>query len=123
MTRPLIWIVASMTAVLAAGCQPACPQLCAENTDYLDSCLEHWEALWPDLGYDNGQDYLETCNVRYTAALRLAGPADSRAIRMGCAEDLSLLAQSVGCADYQPSGVEIDPTEGDNGVAPRPGGF
>ena len=122
MTRLYTWIPAVLAVLLAAGCQPACPQLCAENTDYLDSCLEHWEALWPDLGYDNGQDYLDTCNTRYAAALQLAGPSESRAIRTGCAEDLSSLAQSLGCADYLPSGVELDPTEGDNGVAPGPGG-
>ncbi len=122
MSRLQLFLVALVTA-LAAGCQPVCPQLCAENADYLDSCLEHWEALWPDLGHESGQDYLDTCNARYASAIRLAGTVGARDIRTGCAEDLTLLAGAVGCHDYMPSDVELDPTEGDNGVAPRPGGF
>lgn len=122
MSRLSLSLVALVTA-LAAGCQPACPQLCAENAEYLGSCLEHWEALWPDLGHESGQEYIDTCNDRYVTAIRLVGAANARDIRVGCADDLTSLAGSVGCADYLPSDVEIDPTEGDNGVAPRPGGF
>jgi len=46
--------------------------------------------------------------------------ADARVIRLACSDDLQALAISVGCQDYTPSDVELDPVEGDNGVAPRP---
>ena len=122
MLRPIFFLAAVLTATLQVGCQPACPQLCAENAEFVDSCLEYWEALWPDVGFEDGQSYLDTCNARYEAAIRLSGPQIARDIRVGCAEDLGALATSVGCNGYLPNDLELDPTEGDNGIAPRPGG-
>jgi hypothetical protein len=122
MLRPMMLLAALMALSIQAGCQPVCPQLCAENAEFVDSCLEYWEALWPDMGYEDGQEYLDTCNARYGAAIRLSGARAAREIRVGCADDLGAVASSVGCNDYLPNDFELDPTEGDNGIAPRPGG-
>ena len=121
MPRPILLLAATF-ALATTGCQPTCPQLCAENAEFVDSCLEHWEALWPDMGFEDGQDYLDSCNARYAAAIRLSGARAARDIRIGCADDLGAVASSLGCNDYLPNDIEIDPTEGDNGVTPRPGG-
>lgn len=125
----------------AAGCLDTCEQLCAENARYIDGCLEHWEALWPDFGYDGVRDvnseageagatyaggpaeeYDERCKARYEAAMFFSHPETARTIRLGCSADLQALAEAVGCDDYAPNDVSdgIDPTEGDNGVPPRP---
>ncbi|HCP47056.1 MAG TPA: hypothetical protein DIU15_13505 [Deltaproteobacteria bacterium] len=125
----------------ASGCQQSCDVLCSENARYIDGCLEYWEALWPDFGYDGRRDsdqtdgdgvagdqyeggpageYQERCRERYQLAIQYSEIQDARVIRLGCSEDLQALANSVGCQDYTPNDVELDPVEGDNGVAPRP---
>ncbi len=130
-------------ALASTGCVNSCEQLCFESSRYIDGCLEHWEALWPDLGYDgrydtndevsgvaagdpyqNGpvQEYQERCRARYSAAEYFSGPSALRAIREACAQDLQAVASAGNCSDYLPNDIELDPTEGDNGVAPRPGG-
>ncbi len=131
----------SLVALMGTGCLDTCDQVCAENARYIDGCLEHWEALWPDFGYDGVRDvnseagqagdtypggpaeeYDERCKARYEAAMFFSHPETARTVRIGCSEDLQALAESVGCDDYQPTEVSdgIDPTEGDNGVPPRP---
>ncbi len=107
---------------LFAGCQPACQSLCDENSQYVESCLEHWEAVWPDFGYDNAADYQASCRARVSATIGVQPVENQREIRLACAEDLALLTTSVGCNDYQPNGSDLDPTENDNGVLPRPAG-
>ena len=122
MHRLLLTFVALFVSVAAVGCQPACPQLCTQNAEFVSNCLEHWEALWPDMGFEDGVEYEEACKERYVTAIRRSGASGARDIRIGCAEDLSQMARSVSCNDYLPNDVEIDPTEGDNGIAPQPGG-
>ena len=112
-----------VAALSAAGCQPACQQLCVENARYVDACLEHWEALWPDLGHVDANTYIATCQARVTTTLRLQPIETQRASRLRCADDLSLLTTSIGCNDYQPNDVDLDPNgEENNGVIPRPQG-
>jgi hypothetical protein len=138
--RPPLLVSLLAVAAVQAGCLNSCDQLCNENARYVDGCLEHWEALWPDMGYDGRRDapgpageavgsqyeggpaaeYIEKCKSRYDAAMYFSGPEGAREVRLGCSDDLQLLAGAVGCEDYQPNDVEVDPTENDNGVAPRP---
>lgn len=107
---------------LFSGCQPACQTLCVENARYVDSCLEHWEALWPDFGYDDADEYMATCQARLPTVMGLQPVETQRTIRLSCAEDLAQLTTAVGCSDYQPNGSDLDPTEEDGGVIPRPQG-
>lgn len=139
--RLLLLTAVLAVAALGSGCQQSCDVLCSENARYIDGCLEYWEALWPDFGYDGRRDsdqadgpglageqydggpageYQERCRERYRAAMQYSDIADARVIRLACSDDLQALAISVGCQDYTPSDVELDPVEGDNGVAPRP---
>ncbi|MBJ94284.1 MAG: hypothetical protein CMP23_07360 [Rickettsiales bacterium] len=127
----------------SAGCAQTCEVLCSENARYIDGCLEYWEAVWPDFGYDGlydydnadsgvsaqdpydagpSQEYIERCNERYSNSIRFGGPEHVRIVKVGCRTDLNALSESVGCLDYLPSDVDLDPTEGDNGTAPRPDG-
>jgi len=120
LTRTLVAACALLGISFFTGCQPVCQQLCVENARYVDSCLEHWEGLWPDFGYDDANEYIATCQARVGATLGLQPVQTSRDIRLRCAEDLGLLTTAVGCSDYQPNGSDLDPTEDDNGVLPRP---
>ncbi len=122
LTRTLAAASVVLGVSLFAGCQPACQTLCVENARYVDSCMEHWEALWPDFGYDDANDYIATCQARVGATISLQPVETQRTIRLRCAEDLGELTTAVGCSDYVPNGTDLDPTEDDNGVIPRPGG-
>jgi len=104
--------------------------------------LEYWDAVWPDFGYDglhdfNNQElgisagltpyeggpveeYEDRCNLRYQNAMRFGGPENIRVVKVGCRDDLTALSEASGCMDYVPNDVDLDPTEGDNGAAPRP---
>ena len=46
------------------GCLQTCQRACVENARYVDGCLEHWEALWADFGYENADGYIATCQLR-----------------------------------------------------------
>ena len=139
--RYLLSVFLVVLPLFSLGCAQTCDVLCAENARYIDGCLEYWEAVWPDLGYDGlydydndelgikaqdaydsgpSQEYTERCNERYDAARRFGGPDSLRVINIGCKDDLTALATSSTCTDYLPNDVELDPTEGDNGTAPRP---
>jgi len=128
-------------ATMTAGCQQSCDVLCSENARYIDGCLEYWEALWPDFGFDGRRDseqadgagqpgdqyeggpageYQERCRERYRTAMQYSEVEAARLVRTGCSTDLQALSSSVGCQDYTPSDFELDPVDGDNGVAPRP---
>ena len=125
----------------ALGCAQTCEVLCYENARHIDGCLEYWEAVWPDLGYDGLYDftddergvsaeepyaegpvdeYIERCQERYTNAMRFGGPEYIRVVKVGCRDDLTALSEASGCMDYVPNDVDLDPTEGENGTAPRP---
>lgn len=128
------WILAAAVAACSlslSGCLQTCNQLCVENARYVDGCLEHWEAMWPNFGFDgnresegpNGEaigstyeggpaaEYVERCQARYRTSTHFSGPTEARTIREGCADDLQLLAQGVNCDEYQPNGIELDPTK------------
>lgn len=127
------WIAAACLAATFAlqGCLQTCEQLCIENARFVDGCLEDWEALWPNLGYDGRREsegpegepigsqyeggpaaeYVERCQARYVTAIHFSGPSDARSIREGCADDLQALASGVGCDEYQPNDIELDPTK------------
>ena len=130
-----------LLAPTISGCAQTCEVLCSENSRHIDGCLEYWEAVWPDLGYDGlydydndelgvsaqdpydagpAQEYIDRCNERYANAIRFGGPENIRVVKIGCREDLTALSEASGCMDYVPNDVDLDPTEGDNGVAPRP---
>ncbi len=132
--RVVSWIVA-VAAIAASlslsGCLQTCNQLCVENARFIDGCLEHWEAMWPNFGYDgnresegpNGEaigsayeggpaaEFVERCQARYQTAVHFNGPSEARTIREGCADDLVLLAQGVNCDEYMPNTIELDPTK------------
>ncbi len=120
LSRTLVLAAAVAATTLFAGCQPVCQTACVENARYVDSCLEHWEALWADFGYDDANDFIETCQTRVGATLSVIPVEDRRTVRLRCAEDLSGLTTAVGCSDHVPNGTELDPTEDDNGIIPRP---
>ena len=122
LTRTLAATSALVGLCFFAGCQPVCQSACVENARYVDGCLEHWEALWPDFGYDDANAYIATCQARVSATISLQPVEQQRAIRLRCADDLAQLTTAVGCSDYQPNDNDLDPTEDDNGVIPRPGG-
>lgn len=122
MTRIRILSILTLAALGSAGCLNTCQQLCDESANYADRCLEYWEALWPDLGFENSVDYADKCKARYTHVLGAIGPEDQRAMRLLCADDMASIASSTSCVDYQPSEVLYDPTEGDNGTSPQPQG-
>ena len=111
------------------GCLQTCSQLCAENARYIDGCLETWDAHWSDLGYDglieqvqgetieivshdNGPagEYQDSCVGQYSEAIGRSRVEEQYTVRDGCAEDLQLLASALGCYDYQPNDVALDPT-------------
>lgn len=119
-SRTLFAAAALAAASLFAGCQPVCQQACVENARYVDSCLEHWEALWADFGYDDANDYIATCQARVGATIGIQPVEQQRTIRLRCADHLGQLTTAVGCSDYAPSGAALDPTEDDNGIIPRP---
>lgn len=131
--------------LFGSGCLQTCDELCAQEARYIDGCLETWQALWPDFGYDGVRDvdeeglaagttydggpteeYVKRCQQRHASALYFSHPEAARTLRVNCATNLQVLAGSQGCAQYLPQtvnglrGQELDPTEGDNGVAPRP---
>ncbi|MCO4768782.1 MAG: hypothetical protein KDA24_02045 [Deltaproteobacteria bacterium] len=120
LSRFLVTLAAIGGAALFSGCQPVCQTLCVENARYVDSCLEHWEALWADFGYDDANDYITTCQARVTATIGIQPVEDQRTVRLQCADNLSQLTTAAGCSDYAPNGASLDPTEDDNGVLPRP---
>ena len=115
-----------LVAFVGQGCNQTCQQLCLANADYVTGCLEAWDAQWSDFGYDGlmpvagtndlepvapAEEYRLDCVERYRVALS-AGTLDGQtAVRLGCAEDLDLLAASVGCNEYFPSGFALDPTQ------------
>lgn len=126
-------LATALTLIAAAlctqGCLQTCPQLCAENARYIDGCLEAWDAQWSDLGYDGrveenqggdivevehdggpAGEYQDSCVSRYSAAVGRSRAEEQNTIREGCAEDLQLLASSIGCYDYTPNDVPLDPT-------------
>jgi hypothetical protein len=115
-----LWSRLLLALVFAPACQPACQRLCVENAEYVDACLEHWEALWPDFGYDDANGYIAACVDRVEATLALSPIEEQRNVRITCTEKLAQVASSVGCSDYVPNGADLDPTEGENGVIPRP---
>jgi hypothetical protein len=116
-------------SVFGQGCNQTCDQLCAETAYYIDGCLEGWDALWSDFGYDGlvtedvdgvsvevshgggpAGEYLDSCRSRYSEALGRGVPDDQAVLRGKCAEDLQDLAISVGCYEYRPNGASLDPT-------------
>ncbi len=127
--------------VAGTGCLNSCEQLCAEEARYIDGCLEEWDALWPDFGYDGladvdtsaiaagdayergpAEEYDSRCKERYEAAIFFSHPEEGRNIRTQCSTRIRSIALAVGCGDYSPSGGDgLDPNgdEG-NGVPPRP---
>lgn len=108
---------------LASGCQPACTQLCVESARYVEGCLEHWESVWPEFGYDDANAYIATCQTRVRTTIQLQDVQNQRTIRLQCAQTLGELTTSVGCNDYQPNDFELDPNGDDNnGVLPQPQG-
>lgn len=109
-----------LALLIAAGCNRPCHELCSQNALYVDNCLEYWEALWPDMGFDDAAAYTAQCTARVDAALRNVDIPDQRVLRLDCSEDLAALAVSASCMDYMPNDIEFDPTEGDNGIAPQP---
>jgi len=111
-------------ALTLSGCLQTCNQLCVENARYVDGCLETWDAMWADFGYDGrnetdgsayqggpAEEYVERCRTRYSAATSLSSPEDARDIRLACSDDLQLVASSVGCNDYEPNDIELDPNQ------------
>ena len=112
-------------SVFGQGCNQTCDQLCAETAYYIDDCLESWDALWSDFGYDGrveedgvevshdggpAGEYVDSCRRRYSEALGRGVPDDQAVLRGKCAEDLQDLAISVGCYEYRPNGASLDPT-------------
>ena len=112
----------------AQGCSQTCDQLCEENAYYIQGCLETWDALWSDLGYDGrilvaggdgqeealsggpGEEYVQSCRSRYSEAMGRSVPEEQTSIRYECSQDLQALAMSVGCFEYSPNGLTLDPT-------------
>ncbi len=134
-------IIVMLLGLFSSGCAQTCEVLCYENARHIDGCLEYWEAVWPDLGYDGLYDfsdetlgvsaedpypegpmdeYIARCQERYSNAIRFGGPENIRVVKVGCRDDLTALGEASGCMDYVPNDVDLDPTEGDNGTAPRP---
>jgi hypothetical protein len=124
---PALLLLASV--LVLPGCSQTCDQLCAETEYYIDGCLEAWDALWSDFGYDGrflegtgenvtevihergpGGEYVDACLSRYSEAIGRSVPEDQTVIRGKCAENLQSLAEAVGCHDYRPAGVSLDPT-------------
>jgi len=112
-------------SVVGQGCNQTCDQLCAETAYYIDGCLETWDALWSDFGYDGriqqdggevshdggpAGEYVDSCRQRYSEAIGRGVPDDQAVIRGKCAEDMQELATSVGCYEYRPNGSSLDPT-------------
>ena len=138
--RYFLALLVMLLALFSMACAQTCEVLCSENARHIDGCLEYWEAVWPDLGYDGlydydvgsdiraqdpypagpSEEYIERCNERYLNAIRFGGPSNMRLVKTGCRDDLTSLSLASGCMDYVPNDVDLDPTEGDNGTAPRP---
>jgi len=112
-------------SVFTQGCNQTCDQLCAETAYYIDDCLEPWDALWSDFGYDGrvqeeggevahsggpAGEYVDSCRSRYREATRRSLLADQTVIRGECADKLQDLAEAVGCYEYRPNGAPLDPT-------------
>ena len=146
--RYVLALVLLALPLFGLACAQTCEVLCSENARHIDGCLEYWEAVWPDLGYDGlrdypydcdndpsteatrqcpygtgpSEEYTERCTERYSNAIRFGGPESIRAVKIGCRDDLTALSEASGCSmDYVPNDVDLDPTEGNNGTAPRPG--
>ena len=142
--RPVAFFAIALlpTLLLGSGCVNSCDQLCAEEARYIDGCLEEWDALWPDLGYDGladvavpekglaagdayergpAEEYDSRCKERYEAALYFSHPEEGRDVRTACSSRIRTIAFSITCSDYQPTSGPLDPNgdEG-NGVPPRP---
>jgi hypothetical protein len=120
----MMMLTAGLTSMGLTGCLQTCQQVCVENARYVDGCLEEWDALWSDFGYDGRSEvdgseiqggpageYISRCEDRYAAAIRQSGPQNGRIIREGCADDLGLVAAAVGCDDYQPNDDVLDPND------------
>jgi hypothetical protein len=145
MRHAVVLLFALLPCLLAGtGCLNSCEQVCAEEARYIDGCLEEWDALWPDFGYDGladvdvaekglaagdayergpAEEYDSRCKERYEAAIFFSHPEDARTIRTECTTRIRSVALAVSCNDYSPSGTSgLDPNgdEG-NGVPPRPG--
>ncbi|MEE2829904.1 MAG: hypothetical protein VX498_12005 [Myxococcota bacterium] len=119
-------LVVGLMSLLTQGCLQTCDHLCSENALYIQGCLESWDAQWSDLGYDGrvqdgdtssehpqgpAGEYVETCRSRYSVAISRSELEAQRVVRQGCSEDLQLLASSVGCDDYEPNDLPLDPNE------------
>lgn len=110
-------------AFLGTGCLQTCQRACVENARYVDGCLEHWEALWADFGYENADGYIATCQLRVEQVMGGLDLERQRGVREVCADNLSDVVHAIGCSDYpEGSAGGLDPTENDNGVIPRPQG-
>ncbi len=144
MRHVVLFVFALLPVLLAgSGCLNSCEQLCAEEARYIDGCLEEWDALWPDFGYDGladvdvpakglaagdaydrgpAEEYDSRCKERYEAAIFFSHPEEARDIRTQCSTRIRSVALAVGCLDYSPSGGDsLDPNgEDGNGVPPRP---
>ena len=111
-------------AAFSTACQPTCERLCVANAEYIDGCLEYWDAVWPDFGYhpsdgETGADaYYASCTNRYQNAIKFSGIESGRTIREGCQTNLQAVTSAIGCSDYRPSFVDLDPTDDTSGVAP-----
>jgi len=118
-------VMVAFLSMFAQGCGQTCDQLCAENAYYIDGCLESWDALWSDLGYDGriqedggestvdggpAAEYVTSCRSRYSEAMGRSLPEEQTEIRYECSQDLQALAMSVGCSEYSPNGLTLDPT-------------
>ncbi len=123
--RSLLMMLALTAAALGLnGCLQTCQQVCVENARYIDGCLEEWDALWSDFGYDGRSEvdgseiaggpageYIQRCEERYAAAIRRSAPETGRTIRQGCSDDLGLVASAVGCEDYEPNDNPLNPND------------
>ncbi len=123
--RSLLLLSALLVAATSlTGCLQTCQQLCIENARYVDGCLEEWDALWSDFGYDGrdeetgeafeggpAEEYVTDCRGRYSAVLSQISPEAGRDVRQGCEEDLEEVAAAVGCNDYTPNDATLNPNE------------
>lgn len=120
----LLGAALTVSALGLNGCLQTCNQLCVENARYVDGCLETWDAMWSDFGYDGrnetdgtayqggpAEEYVERCRARYSGAMNLSGPEGARDVRVGCADDIQLVATSIGCNDYEPNDIELGPNQ------------
>ena len=128
-SRPCDIMLLSQRADVGAdgNCEHVVPCF-IDGTHYIQGCLETWDALWSDLGYDGrilvaggdgqeealsggpGEEYVQSCRSRYSEAMGRSVPEEQTSIRYECSQDLQSLAMSVGCYEYSPNGLTLDPT-------------